>query len=325
VAALAFAALLAGAAPAGAFDLEGHRGARGLLPENTLPAFAKALSIGVSTIELDIGITSDGALAISHNRRLNPDITRGPDGQWLTEEGPTIRSLTLAELEKYDIGGIKPGTRYAKTFAHQLPVPGTHMPTLHDVVALVRKSGNTTVRFDIETKLSPVAPEEAADPETFVRSILAALRAEKIVERTTIESFDWRTLRLFQRLAPEIPTAYLTIQRGGSDNVWRGRPDRSPWLAGFSIADYGESVPRTVKAASGRIWSTYYRDLTDEDLAVAKSLGLKTLVWTVDKPDEMRLLIDRGVDGIITDYPDILRKVMAEKGMKLPPATPVMP
>jgi len=107
---------MAFAAPAGAFDLQGHRGARGLAPENTLPAFATALSIGVSTLELDLAMTRDDVLVVSHDSILNPDHTRGPDGAFLATTGPAIRSLTLAEVKRYDVGRLKPGTRYAASF-----------------------------------------------------------------------------------------------------------------------------------------------------------------------------------------------------------------
>src|SRR6476646_8394088 len=105
-----FALCLALAAPAHAFDLQGHRGARGLAPENTLESFALALSIGVTTLELDLAMTKDDVLVVSHDRRLNPDHTRGPDGAFLSKEGPAIRSLTLAEVQQYDVGRLKPGT-----------------------------------------------------------------------------------------------------------------------------------------------------------------------------------------------------------------------
>src|SRR6188472_3493310 len=106
------AAILAAALPALAFDLQGHRGARGLAPENTLPAFATALSLGVVTLELDTGITKDGVVVVSHDPYLNPDITRGPDGAWLKEKGPPLRTLTFAELQRYDFGRINPQSRY---------------------------------------------------------------------------------------------------------------------------------------------------------------------------------------------------------------------
>src|ERR1700754_4659465 len=108
--ALAVAAIVTLVAPAAAFDLPRHRGARGLAPENTLEAFATALATGVTTLELDLGMTKDGVLVVSHDVRLNPDHTRGPDGAFLAAQGPAIRSLTLAELKRYDVGRIKPGT-----------------------------------------------------------------------------------------------------------------------------------------------------------------------------------------------------------------------
>jgi glycerophosphoryl diester phosphodiesterase len=321
-AAVAFAVA---ATPAWGLDIEGHRGARGRFPENTLPAFAAALSIGVTTLEFDTGVTRDGVVVISHNRRLDPDITRGPDGAWLVSPGPAIRALTLAELKRYDVGAIRPGSDYAKSFGAQRAVPGTPIPTLHELAELVRRSGNDAVRFNLETKLSPLAPDEAPDPETFAAATVAAVRAEGIVGRTMIQSFDWRTLVLVQRLAPELPTVYLTIERGAGDNIWRSRAERSPWLAGFDPKDQAGSVPRAVQSAGGRLWSPFYRDVTDAALAEAKALGLETVVWTVNDETEMRQLIARGVDGIISDYPDRLRAVAASLGLPLPKATPVAP
>lgn len=317
---LAVAALLV-TTPALAFDLEGHRGTRGLAPENTLPAFARALSLGVTTLEFDIGVTRDGVPVVIHDRALNPSHTRGPDGAWLEGAGPTVASLSLAELQRYDVGAIRPGTSYAKQFPDQMAVPGTPVPTLAALLALVERSGNREVRLDIETKLSPLAPDEAPAPEAFAALLVEALKAAGMAERATIQSFDWRTLQAVQRLAPSMPTAYLTVERGRDANVVRGAA--SSWTAGFNLAAHGGSLPRTIKAAGGAIWSANYRDLRDDELGEAHALGLKVLAWTVNDPAEMRALIERGVDGIITDYPDRLRAVMAEKGLPLPAPTPV--
>ncbi len=303
---------LATALSARAFDLEGHRGARGLAPENTLPAFATALSIGVTALELDICVTADGVLVVSHNRRLNPDITRGPDGKWLEGKGPAIRSLTYAELERYDVGRIRPGTRYAAEFPEQKPVDGTRIPRLEDVFALVRKSGNAAVRFDIETKISPEAPDEAPPPEAFARMLIDAIRAAGMERRSAIESFDWRTLQAVQKLAPDIPTVYLSN--------WSG----TAWTAGFELDHYG-SVPKMVKAAGGRIWSSDRRYLTVDLLSEAHALGLEVLAWTVDAPDRIAHMMDMKVDGIITDRPDRVRAEMQKRGLALPAPTPVVP
>jgi len=325
---LPFVAVLAGgmlfAGPSPAFDLQGHRGARGLAPENTLPAFARALSLGVDTLEFDTGITRDGQVVIAHDRRLGPDIARRPDGKYVDNPGPAIRALPLDEVRLHDVGMLRPESAYAKQFADQKPVPGARMPTLPELAALVRKAGNGSVRFNVETKLSPLAPDETVDPETFATTLVAALRETGLAPRASIQSFDWRTLKVVQRIAPEIPTVCLTIGRGAGDNLQLGKPGRSPWLAGLD-ADEFISVPRLVRDAGCKVWSPFFRDTTRESIVEARLLGLEVVVWTVNTPADMAALLDLGVDGIITDYPDRLRLVMDQKNMNLPVPTPVEP
>ena len=313
------ALLWAGSAPA--FDLQGHRGARGLAPENTLPAFARALAIGVTTLELDVGVTRDGVIVVSHDPTLNPDITRGADGQFLAARGPALRELTFAELQRLDVGRIKPGTRYAAQFAEQQALDGTRMPRLSEVFDLVRRSGASGVRFDIETKLSPLKPEETLAPEPFARALIAAVREAGLAARTTIQSFDWRTLQVVQKEAPEIATAYLSAQQSWLDNIGAGKPEGSPWVAGFQHAQHG-SVPKMVKVAGGRIWSVHFADLDADKLREAKALGLQVLVWTVNDPAQIARMMDLGVDGIISDHPDRVRAEMQRRGMALPQAYP---
>jgi glycerophosphoryl diester phosphodiesterase len=307
-----------------AFDLQGHRGARGLLPENTLPGFARALSIGVTTLETDIAITRDGVLVISHDPSLNPDITRGPDGAFLKGRGPLIVQTDWAELQRYDVGRLNPASRYAQTFSAQQPVDGTRLPTLAELFALVEKSGNRAVRFALETKVFPNAPEATLAPEPFARALISAVRQAGVAARTTILSFDWRTLKVVQAEAPEIGTVYLSAQQRWLDNIGAGSPGPSAWTAGIAHADHG-SVPRMVKAAGGRIWSVYFGDLTPALLKEAQGLGLTVLAWTVNDTAQMSRLIDMGVDGIVTDRPDLLRAEMARRGLPLPRATPVQP
>lgn len=310
---------------ANAFDLQGHRGTRGLAPENTLPAFARALSLGVTTLELDVGVTRDGVVVVMHDRRLNPDVARGPDGQWLSGPGPAIVDLTFEELRRYDVGRLKPDSAYAKGFPDQAAVDGTHAPKLAEVFALAAKAGNSTVRFNIETKLSPLAPAETLDPETFARALVAEIRSAGAAARTSVQSFDWRTLQVVQRDAPEIATVYLSLARGGGDNIQVGKAGASPWLAGRDIDDHGGSVPRLIKVMGGRIWSPLANDLDEAGLKEAKALGLTVVPWTVNDEATMRRLVQMGVDGLISDYPDRLRKVLAELGIALPTPTPVTP
>ncbi|MGZ5081111.1 MAG: glycerophosphodiester phosphodiesterase [Usitatibacter sp.] len=324
---IAFALLLAGCA-APTFDLQGHRGARGLAPENTLPAFARALAIGVSTLELDTGVTSDGVVVIAHDSSLNPDIARGPDGRWIEKKGPAIHALTYEELSGYDVGRLKPGTRYAMSFPAQVAVDGTRIPRLAELFAMVRKSGNRHVAFNIETKLSPSAPEETLAPEPFARKLIAEIRRARMSQRVTIQSFDWRTLQVVQKEAPDIPTVYLTAQQKFLDNICAGAMAGSPsvapadcgasdWTAGFQLKDHG-SVPRMVKAAGGAAWSPYFGDVDAEKVKEAQGLGLRVVVWTVSEPVEIARMLDLGVDGLISDRPDVAREEMKKRGMRLP-------
>jgi glycerophosphoryl diester phosphodiesterase len=259
--------------PAMALDLQGHRGARGLAPENTLPAFERAIALGVTTLELDVGVTRDGVVVIHHDRTLNPDLARGPDGQWVRAPAPAIHSLSFAELQRYDVGRLRPGSEYAARFPHQQAVDGTRIPRLTDLFFMAE-----SVRFNIETKISPDAPHETLAPEPFARALIAEVRKAGVEKRTTIQSFDFRTLKVVEREAPEIATAYLTSRR--------------------------HPYPEKVHAAGGRIWSPDFTSLNTENLAKARSLGLKIIPWTVNEPGDIARVLYLGVDGIISDYPD---------------------
>jgi glycerophosphoryl diester phosphodiesterase len=294
-----------------AFDLEAHRGGRALLPENTLPAFANALSMGVDTLELDVGVTADGEVIISHERGLNPDLARDANGAYVTPPGTPFVKLQFADVRTYDVGQIRPDSSYARQFPEQRPVPGTRIPTLRQLFALVRKSGNDRVRFNIETKIDPNHPDESLDPQGFVAKLLGLIEAEKFSERVMIQSFDWRTLQLVQRQAPNIPTVYLTLQRGSGQTI--------------ALDKATSSLPRTIKAAGGAIWSPYFGDVTAALVSEAHGFGLRVVVWTVNKPEDMARMIEIGVDGIISDRPDLLRQVAGERGIALPAGTPVAP
>jgi glycerophosphoryl diester phosphodiesterase len=300
------------------FDLQGHRGARGLAPENTLAAFRRALEIGVTTVETDLAIVQGGTLVLSHDPLLNPDLTRGADGKWLTTAGPAIQSLSLAGIKAFDVGRINPDSRYAKQWPEQVAADGERIPTLSELVALTKAMGKTQVRFNIETKLTPQRPQEAPDPTTFAIRVIETVRQEGIAARTTVQSFDWRSLTMVKRMAPELQTACLTIDSPNMNTVRPGGDGASPWHDGLKAADHGGSLPRLVKAAGCGTWSMFWRNLTPDLAAEAKALGLKVVPWTVNDRGEMARLIDLGVDGLITDYPDRLRAVMAGRGMKMP-------
>jgi glycerophosphoryl diester phosphodiesterase len=307
--------LAAAALPGFAFDLQGHRGARGLAPENTLPAFTRALEVGVDTLELDVGVLADGTVVVSHDPYLNPAITRDAAGQWLpAPKGPLLKTLTLAQLQAYDVGRIQPGTPYANTFATQEPRDGTRVPTLAQLFELVKAKNANHVRFNIETKINPTQPGDTVEPAQMTQALLKVIRDAGMASRVSIQSFDWRTLQLVQQLEPTIPTVYLTVQTANNDNTKDGT-----WTAGLRAADHGGSAPQMVKAAGGRVWSPNGGAVTEALVKEAQAMGLKVIPWTINNPADMDRLIGWGVDGLITDYPDRLREVMQRRGMPLPP------
>ena len=310
-------ALLPFALTATAFDLQGHRGARGLAPENTMAAFQRALDIGVTTLELDLALTRDGVLVVAHDPYVNPDLARDGDGRWLSTRGPLIRSLSREELARYDIGRVNPASAYAKQFPEQTPADGERYPTFAQVLSLVQ-ADRKPVRLNVETKLHPDRADETVDPTAFATAVVDAIRSADLTSRTTVQSFDWRTLQAVQRLAPAIATVCLTIRTSSNDNVGDrdGMPSR--WAGGLSLAAHGGSVPRLVKAAGCAGWSPFWRNVDAAGIAEAKALGLTVVPWTVNEVADMGRLIELGVDGLITDYPDRLRSVLAERRLPLP-------
>lgn len=299
---------------ANALDLQAHRGGRGLMPENTLASFEHALSIGVTTLELDIAITADGVPVISHDPYLNPAVVRDPQGQWLKSAGPLIRSLSLRELQGYDVGRLNPAHEYGKPFTEQKPQDELRIPTLAALFERVKELGAGEVQFDIETKVFPDKPSQTLPPEEFVKTLLAVIRDAGMTSRVMIQSFDWRTLRLVQGMEPGMRTVYLTVQSRNGNNV-----ADSNWTGGLELADY-PSVPHMVKAAGGRIWAPNFNNIDEAAVKDAQRLGLQVIPWTVNGVADMRRLMDWGVDGIITDYPDRLRELMRERGLALPGA-----
>lgn len=306
-------------------DIQGHRGARGLLPENTLPAFARALSIGVTTLELDCAISKDGVVVVSHDSTLNPEITRDETRRWITRHDLAISQFTFDELQRFDVGRIDPACEYAKRFPQQQPIDGTRMPKLANVFALARCANNDAVRFNIETKISPLHPQRTPEPEAFARAVISVIQDNGVAHRATIQSFDWRTLAVVQRGAPEIATAYLTAQQPFMDNIL-AHERTSQWNAGLHVSQFNGSVPRLVRAAGGApgvIWSPCSSDVSAAAIDDAHALGLKVVVWTVNTEADMRRMLALGVDGIISDYPDVLQRVAGELGYALPAPTPI--
>ncbi len=206
-----------------------------------------------------------------------------------------------------------------RAFPEQRAVDGARIPALTELFDLVKRLGADHVRFNIETKITPTSGAETPDPEVFATAFARTVREAGFASRVSIQSFDWRTLMAMQRIAPEIERVCLTAEALNFDTIKRGESGPSPWLAGLDIDDFAGSVPRLVAAAGCAVWSPIYRNAKPDDVAAAKALGLKVIPWTVNERADMERLIALRVDGIITDYPDRLRAVMAEKKLPLPP------
>ncbi|WP_372425735.1 glycerophosphodiester phosphodiesterase [Salinarimonas chemoclinalis] len=306
------AAAFLAAAPAHAFDLQGHRGARGLAPENTLAAVDQALAIGVDTLELDLVVTADDVLVVNHDLALSPDIARGPDGSWVGEALP-VRQMTLEAVKRYDVGRLRPGSDYARRFADQITRDGARIPTLEEVFARVEALGAGHVRYNLETKIRPDRADLSPTPEAFAALLAEVVRAHGLADRVSVQSFDWRTLDALAAVAPEIARVCLTAQEP-FDTVEAGRPGASPWLGGRDADDVEGSAPRLAADAGCAVWSPHHEDLDAKRLAEAKGLGLAVIPWTVNEIAAMRRLVEMGVDGIITDYPNRLRALLVERG-----------
>jgi glycerophosphoryl diester phosphodiesterase len=247
--------------------VHGHRGARAVLPENTLPAFEYAIREGADFIELDLAVTKDNVLVVSHDPVINSTICSGP------REHAAIRELTLAEVKQYDCG-----TKQNPAYPKQKPVPGTKIPTLDEVLALGSRS---RIQFNIETKLSAKTPQYTPPPEEFSRMVLDAIRRYKLADRVIVQSFDFRTLRAMKKLDPKIRLAAL----------FEGQP-----------RDFVE----VAREAQADIVAPNYRLITKEQVAKAHAAGLQVVPWTPNRPEDWRPLAEAGVDAIITDDPAAL-------------------
>jgi glycerophosphoryl diester phosphodiesterase len=291
--------------PRPTFELQGHRGARGLFPENTLEGIAATLALGVDAIELDIAVTADGVAVVFHDVALNPDIARDETGAWIAGPGKLIRDLAWAEISRFDVGRLRPGSKTAARHAGQTPHDGARIPTLAAVLALTVAVG---ARVDAELKTLPARPEATVSPASMADIVIAAAEAAGAMALLDLRSFDWRGLAHAHACRPELPRTWLTSpDTVAQAELWWGIPRTG-------------SVAEAVARAGGGTWAPEHVGLTEADIAEAHACGLRVVPWTVNAPADMARLIDWGVDGLCTDRPDIARRVMAERGMPLPPS-----
>jgi glycerophosphoryl diester phosphodiesterase len=310
-----------------------HRGGTGLWPENTLGAFTRAIDMGADGIELDVHLSRDGVLVVHHDESLKPSIARGADGQWLTRPTPLIKSLSYAELRRYDIGKLRPGSKYGARFPDQTPLGGEFIPRLEDAFAVARSHAKPGFRLYVELKTALLDLTQSAEPQPLAEAAVALVRRMGTGHNTVFVSFDWRALVHARKIAPEIANAFTTLPffqidpgdasaakdaPGSEDAALRAASAAgAPWMAGFDWRnEEGSFAARMLKAmhkAGADGWFAWHGDVTEETASFAKELGLKVSCWTVDAPDEMKRLAALGVDAILTDRPDVLRETLPKR------------
>ncbi len=258
-------------------QVHGHRGARAMRPENTLPAFEYAITVHADVLELDLAVTRDDVLVVSHDPVLNPEICQSPGGSRV------IRELTVAELSRWDCGSLR-----NPQFPKQQPAPGARIPTLEQVLDLASRG---SFHFNIETKISPEHPEYTPSPERFAALLLQILRKRKLEHRVIVQSFDFRTLQAMQRMAPEIRLSAL-------------------------FEDRDRSFVEVSRESGAKIVSPQHRLITEKQVQAAHHAGLQVVPWTANTPADWERLINAQVDGIITDDPAALITFLESRGLR---------
>jgi len=297
--------------PAG-FDLQSHRGGRGETTEESLRAFAKSLDLGVTTLELDIGITADGIPVVWHDPVISAEkcvdtSPATPGDPQFPYVGAPVHDLTWAQIQTLDCG--LPLSAYPEAEV----VAGNRIAQLSEVFALTAERG-ADVHFNIETKLDPTAPEETATGAEFVDAILAEVRAAGVRDKVMIQSFDWSTLPLVAAQEPQIPLVMLWT----AANWVPG----SPWTGPVDFLSVGGDITAAADRLGAAVLSPHHSLVDSDLLAAAEAAGLRVVPWTVNDRSDMATLIDLGVDGISTDHPTRLRELMIERGMDVPTPYP---
>ncbi|WP_316862606.1 glycerophosphodiester phosphodiesterase family protein [uncultured Cohaesibacter sp.] len=298
-------------------EIHGHRGARGLMPENSLEGFLYALSIGTRTLEIDIQMTADNILVATHDFLLSKAQTRMIDGSWLEGDSPETISLSLEELKQFDIGGLRSGTDYAASFPDQAFLENVRIPSLDEVFATCKwyeEQNNAPItELNIEIKSDPRQSVHKARSERVVDELIETISEHRMEDHVIIQSFDWSLLDLVKDKAEVLKRSYLTIS--GNHTAHATCYPGSPWLGKTEFGDVIDSIPKAVHAAGGKSWSSHFKDLDEHLVKEARNLDLRILAWTVNEPDDISRMIDLGIDVIISDYPSRVQRKLLDHGM----------
>lgn len=308
------------------FDLEAHHGGRDVRPENTLYSYAYAIELGATSIECDMQLTKDGQIVMSHNPILNSDITRDENGNYIENNKYDIRLMTVDELKKFDVGIMDPNCgEYYDLHGKTQFTYDAKIPTLEELMQLIQSYGDKNIVLNIETKSYPdpasAGYKNNADPKKFVEVFNNIVKKYDMEDRVVLQSFDWQTLIEMKKLNPNISTSALWQEQPSwgrdSESLRRYEKKKSPWLGGLDIKDYQGNPVKAAHAIGADIISSYYTEISKQDVDEAHSLGMKVVPWTVNNEKDMNMLLDMGVDGIISDKPWLLKQVLEKRNIKL--------
>ena len=308
------------------FDLEAHRGGRDVRPENTLYSYAYAIELGATSIECDMQLTKDGQIVMSHNPILNSDITRDENGNYIENNKYDIRLMTVDKLKKFDVGVMDPNCgEYYDLHGKTQFTYDAKIPTLEELMQLIQSYGDKNIVLNIETKSYPdpasAGYKNNADPKKFVEVFNNIVKKYDMEDRVVLQSFDWQTLIEMKKLNPNISTSALWQEQPSwgrdSESLRRYEKKKSPWLGGLDIKDYQGNPVKAAHAIGADIISPYYTEISKQDVDEAHSLGMKVVPWTVNNEKDMNMLLDMGVDGIISDKPWLLKQVLEKRNIKL--------
>ena len=287
--------------PPGAAVVYGHRGARGVLPENTVESFRYLRDTGAQGLEIDVQNAAGQVPVVVHDPFMPMQLARDSSGNWLPAPGPKIHDLSLAELQAYDVGRLNPDHAYGTRYPQQRPHDGLRIPSLDEVLDWAE--GEHDLILNIEVKSYATRSDLGDPPEVLAESLLRALDRYKLPGPVMISSFDWRVLTVLRTVAPELALGYLTYEQPDENLIIH---EGSAWMAGLSLAEFDGSLPGLIAAQGAQCWCVYVRDLTEARLKEAQGLGLAVNVWTVNEAEDIERVIAMGVDGIITDYPALV-------------------
>jgi len=278
----------------------GHRGARGVLPENTMEGFAHLRAIGADGVEMDVRYAAGRVPVVIHDPLMPMQLARDPKGRWLDAPGPRIADLTVAGLQRYDVGRLSPDSPYAGRYPVQRPVDGARIPTLAQFLGWASADPDLVINIEIK---SDTGPHETSDqPELLAEDVLALIDAHGVAAQTVVSSFDWRVLDWLRQHAPALSRGHLTYEQ---PDAFQPAGPVPPWLDPRLLSPAGGSLPRLIAGLDGQAWCVHFRDLTADRLAEAHDLGLAVNAWTVNHASDIARMIAMGVDGVITDYPDL--------------------